>query len=94
MLKAATDYTAEEWRKIIDVNLTGTFLVAQAFGKEWLAANPDVGGEAGGGGKGASVVMTGSMSGHVANFGLECAAYNASKAGVGVVLCSDTGLEQ
>ena len=31
---------------------------------------------------GASIVFTGSMSGHVANFGLECAAYNASKAGV------------
>lgn len=82
MLKAATDYTPEEFRKIIDVNVTGTFLVASLFAREWEKQRgkgpvPDVAEEGS-----ASVVMIGSMSGHVANLGLECAAYNASKAAV------------
>lgn len=78
-LKAALDYTPEDFRKVIDVNLTGTFFCAQAFAKEWFAKNPDGTGKAG---EGASIVLTGSMSGHVANSGLLCASYNASKAGV------------
>ena len=78
-LKPALDYTPEEFRKVIDVNLTGTFFCAQAFAREWFARNEGVDGTAG---KGASIVLTGSMSGHVANAGLLCTAYNASKAGV------------
>jgi NAD(P)-dependent dehydrogenase (short-subunit alcohol dehydrogenase family) len=78
-LKPALEYTPEDFRKVIDVNLTGTFFCAQAFAKEWFERNPGVDGTAG---KGASIVLTGSMSGHVANAGLLCTAYNASKAGV------------
>jgi NAD(P)-dependent dehydrogenase (short-subunit alcohol dehydrogenase family) len=78
-LKAALDYTPEDFRKIIDVNLTGTFFCAQAFAKEWFERNPNGSGQAG---QGASIVLTGSMSGHVANAGLLCTSYNASKAGV------------
>jgi NAD(P)-dependent dehydrogenase (short-subunit alcohol dehydrogenase family) len=78
-LKAALDYTPEDFRKVIDVNLTGTFFCAQAFAREWLERNPHGNGTAG---QGASIVLTGSMSGHVANAGLLCASYNASKAGV------------
>jgi len=78
-LKAALDYTPADFRKVIDVNLTGTFFCAQAFAKEWFEKNPNGNGKAG---SGASIVLTGSMSGHVANADLLCAAYNASKAGV------------
>jgi NAD(P)-dependent dehydrogenase (short-subunit alcohol dehydrogenase family) len=78
-LKAALDYTPADFRKVIDVNLTGTFFCAQAFAKEWFEKNPNENGQAG---IGASIVLTGSMSGHVANVDLLCAAYNASKAGV------------
>lgn len=91
MLKSALEYEPEEIRRIVDVNLTGSFLCAQAFAREYIKRNPTDGG--GGGAKGvleapvrgaggASIVFTGSMSGHIANYGLECAAYNASKAGV------------
>lgn len=102
MLKPALDYTPEQIRKIFDVNLTGSFLCAQAFAKEFINRNPGpnaqttpssaqqpASGQPGvepstglAGDGGASIVFTGSMSAHVANFGLECAAYNASKAGV------------
>jgi NAD(P)-dependent dehydrogenase (short-subunit alcohol dehydrogenase family) len=82
-LKPALDYTPEDFRKVIDVNLTGTFFCAQAFAREWFERNPGLSGKAG---VGASIVLTGSMSGHVANAGLTCAAYNASKAGVSYIL--------
>jgi NAD(P)-dependent dehydrogenase (short-subunit alcohol dehydrogenase family) len=78
-VKPALEYTPEDFRRVIDVNLTGTFFCAQAFAKNWFERNPDCSGKAG---EGASVVLTGSMSGHVANAGLLCASYNASKAGV------------
>lgn len=78
-IKPALEYTPEEFRKVIDVNLTGTFFCAQAFAREWFERHPNVDGSAG---RGASIVLTGSMSGHVANAGLMCTAYNASKAGV------------
>ena len=88
MLKPALEYTPEGARKIVDVNLTGSFFCAQAFAAKYLetsqaAAQPRVDPQTGlvtGGG--ASIVFTGSMSGHVANYGLESCMYNASKAGV------------
>ncbi|WVQ80486.1 hypothetical protein IAT38_002591 [Cryptococcus sp. DSM 104549] len=75
----ATSYPLDKFRKVLDVNLLGTFLCAQAFAIEWFKAHPH---SDGGSGEGAAIVMTGSMSGHIANLGLNCAAYNASKAGV------------
>src|SRR6187551_2430047 len=33
------DMTLEQWQKVIDVNLTGCFLFAQAAGREMLKAN-------------------------------------------------------
>ncbi|WVO17637.1 hypothetical protein L204_105334 [Cryptococcus depauperatus] len=80
VMTPAVEFSAAIFRKVIDVNLTGTFLCAQAFAREWFSRHPNTDGKAGNGG--ASIVMTGSMSGHVANLGIECAAYNASKAGV------------
>ena len=34
--KPAEDYTTEDWRQIIDVNLTGVFLMAQAVGRQMI----------------------------------------------------------
>ncbi|WVF66468.1 hypothetical protein IAT40_001208 [Kwoniella sp. CBS 6097] len=80
IMMPALEYSTDKFRKVIDVDLTGTFLCAQAFAKEWFKRHPSMDGQAGVGG--ASIAMTGSMSGHIANLGIECAAYNASKAGV------------
>ena len=60
----------EQWRRMIDVNLTGIFLSCQAEGRAMLAH-----------GKGA-IVNIASMSGSIVNRGLNQAHYNSSKAGV------------
>jgi NAD(P)-dependent dehydrogenase (short-subunit alcohol dehydrogenase family) len=60
----------EQWRRVIDVNLTGVFLSSQAEGRAMLAH-----------GRGA-IVNIASMSGSIVNRGLLQAHYNASKAGV------------
>lgn len=84
----AVDYKVEDFKKVVDVNLTGTFMCAQAFGKEYLRRHPHEGGavdkveDSLAPSKGASIVMTASMSGSIANQYIECVAYNASKAGV------------
>lgn len=90
IMMPATSYDTAKFRKVIDVDLTGTFLCAQAFAHEWFERHPNIDGAAGM--KGASIAMTGSMSGHVANLGIECAAYNASKAGV-IQLAKNLALE-
>lgn len=59
------------FRRLIDINLTGTFLMSQAVGKAMIAA-----------GKPGSIVLVASMSGSVVNFPQEQSCYNASKAGV------------
>ena len=66
----AEEMTFENWKKVIDVNLTGVFLTAQAAGKVML--------EQGYG----SIINTASMSGHIVNVPQPQCAYNASKAGV------------
>ena len=58
------------WRKVLDVNLNGSFWCAQAFGRNMLAA-----------GRG-SIVNVGSMSGFIVNRPQGQAHYNASKAAV------------
>ncbi|KIR75291.1 short-chain dehydrogenase [Cryptococcus deuterogattii CA1014] len=90
IMMPATSYDTAKFRKVIDVDLTGTFLCAQAFAHEWFERHPNIDGAAGV--EGASIAMTGSMSGHVANLGIECAAYNASKAGV-IQLAKNLALE-
>jgi NAD(P)-dependent dehydrogenase (short-subunit alcohol dehydrogenase family) len=69
--KDSVDMTAGEWRKVIDVNLTGTFFSAQAFGRELLTA-----------GLPGSAVLIASMSGSIVNVPQWAASYNASKAAV------------
>jgi NAD(P)-dependent dehydrogenase (short-subunit alcohol dehydrogenase family) len=66
----AEDLTADDWRRMIDVNLTGVFLAAQAEARVMLANG------------GGSIVNMASMSGTIANRGLTQAHYNAAKAGV------------
>ncbi|MDB5469046.1 MAG: oxidoreductase [Caulobacter sp.] len=60
----------DRWRKVIDVNLNGTFWCAREFGKQMLAQGAG------------SIVNVGSMSGFIVNRPQGQAHYNASKAAV------------
>lgn len=66
----AEEMTFEQWKKVIDINLSGVFLTATAAGKYMLAHG------------GGSIINTASMSGHIVNVPQPQCAYNASKAGV------------
>lgn len=66
----AEEMTFEQWKKVIDINLTGVYLTATAAGKYMLAHG------------GGSIINTASMSGHIVNVPQPQCAYNASKAGV------------
>lgn len=65
------DVEAKTWRKVLDVNLTGTFLSCQAFARAVVAA-----------GGTATIVNVSSMSAFVVNIPQHQASYNTSKAGV------------
>lgn len=52
----AVDIPADAFRKLLDVNVMGTFLVVQAAGKVMLRQRSS-----------GSIVLVASMSGHVAN---------------------------
>lgn len=67
----SVDVTAAEWRKVIDVNLTGTFFAAQAFGRGLLEAELP-----------GSAVLISSMSAEIVNVPQWAASYNSSKAAV------------
>ena len=69
-IKAET-YDPAMFRRLIDINLTGSFLMAQAVGRSMMKA-----------GKPGSLVLVASMSGSVVNYPQEQSCYNASKAGV------------
>lgn len=64
-------YDREKFRRLIDVNLTGTFLITQAIGKTMIKDK-----------KTGSIILVASMSGSVVNYPQEQSCYNASKAGV------------
>lgn len=66
----AEEMTYEQWRKVIDINLNGVFLVAQAAGKAMIKQQRG------------SIINTASMSGHIVNEPQPQCAYNASKAAV------------
>ena len=70
----AIDVSLEEWSRVIDVNLTGTFLMCQRFARELVAAKA-----------GGSIVNIASMSGLIVNVPQPQAAYNTSKAGVSML---------
>jgi NAD(P)-dependent dehydrogenase (short-subunit alcohol dehydrogenase family) len=65
------DAAPESWRRVIDINLTGTFLCCQALGR---ACRDD--------GHPGAIVNVSSMSGRVVNVPQHQASYNASKAAV------------
>ncbi|KAG6087460.1 hypothetical protein E4U30_007175 [Claviceps sp. LM220 group G6] len=69
-IKAET-YDPAMFRRLIDINLTGSFLMAQSVGRAMMAA-----------GKPGSIVLVASMSGTIVNYPQEQSCYNASKAGV------------
>lgn len=67
----AEEMTLAQWQKVININLTGVFLTAQAAGKLMIEQ-----------GSGGSIINTASMSAHIVNVPQPQCAYNASKAGV------------
>ncbi|KFY07751.1 hypothetical protein V492_06851 [Pseudogymnoascus sp. VKM F-4246] len=69
--EAALTYSAETCNRVLSVNVTGVLTSAQAVARAMLAH-----------GTPGSIALIASMSGTIANRGLPCAAYNASKAGV------------
>lgn len=62
------DYDLESWNKVIGINLTGTWLCAQAEAKAFIAQK-----------SGGKIINTASMSARICNCN---ASYNASKGGV------------
>ncbi|KAB8204507.1 hypothetical protein BDV34DRAFT_213782 [Aspergillus parasiticus] len=65
----ALDLTAQDWRKMFEVNTTGAWLIAQAAARSMAAK-----------GNGGSIVLMASVSAHIANFPQPQVHYNASKA--------------
>lgn len=66
----AEEMTFEQWKKVIDINLTGVYLCSTAAGRQMLKQGYG------------SIINTASMSGHIVNVPQPQCAYNASKAGV------------
>ncbi len=73
------DLDAQDWRSVVEVNLTGTFLSARAFARRVIGA-----------GRTGSIVTVTSMNGVAA--GPNAGAYGATKAGV-ALLTSQMALE-
>ena len=63
--------SSNQFRKVIDINLTGSFLCAQAAAKHMIESKT-----------GGSILFTASISAHSTNYPQPQAAYNASKAAV------------
>src|SRR4051794_31122331 len=63
------DLPVDEWRKVIDVNLNGTFYMSRAFGRHMVDR-----------GEGGSIVNISSIAGKM--MAANTAAYSASKAGI------------
>ncbi|PKI85313.1 hypothetical protein MVES1_001248 [Malassezia vespertilionis] len=68
----ALEYPIDEFRKVLDVNITGVFITVQAAARV-MHAQPNVSG---------SIILIASMSGTVVNRDQNWVAYNTSKAGV------------
>ncbi|KAJ3710907.1 hypothetical protein DFJ43DRAFT_1135173 [Lentinula guzmanii] len=67
----AHELKAEDWKRVLDVNVTGSWFCAQAVGKKLIAQK-----------SGGSILFTASISGHRVNFPQPQVAYNTSKAAV------------
>ncbi|ORY13060.1 hypothetical protein BCR34DRAFT_600182 [Clohesyomyces aquaticus] len=64
----AVSMSSAEWRRTHDINLTGSFLCAQAVARHFISQKT-----------GGSIVFTASISAHATNFPQPQAAYNSSK---------------
>lgn len=71
---AAEDLSFQEWQRMIDVNLTGVFLCAQAVGKKMIEQ-----------GTRGSIINISSICGHIVVVPQKQCHYNASKGGVGML---------
>jgi len=71
---ASTEVTPEEWQRVIEINLNGTFYACQSFARGLLAA-----------GKPGSAILISSMSAHIVNVPQFQASYHASKAAVSML---------
>ena len=76
----AEEMSYENWKKVMDLNLNGIFLVAQTVGKIMIKQGYG------------SIINTSSMSGLIANNPQEQCSYNASKAGV-IMLTKSLAME-
>jgi len=68
---SALEFSISTVTKLLDVNVTGTFAIAQLCAREFQRTS-----------SASSVVLFASMSAHVYNKGVDTAAYNASKAAI------------
>ncbi len=69
--QAFPEATLENWRRVIDVNLTGVWLTARAAARAMIRQ-----------GEGGKIVATASIYGFVGGFAPSPGAYNAAKGGV------------
>ncbi|KAF8906705.1 hypothetical protein CPB85DRAFT_870465 [Mucidula mucida] len=67
----AIDITEHEWRRVIDINLNGSWFCAQAAARHMIAQK-----------SGGAIILVSSISGHMINFPQPQISYNVSKAGV------------
>ncbi|KAE9964518.1 hypothetical protein EG328_010408 [Venturia inaequalis] len=65
----ALDMPASQWRKVLEINTTGSFICAQAAARQMVKQ-----------GTGGSIIFTASISAHRVNYPQPQAAYNVSKA--------------
>ncbi|CEN62942.1 Putative Dehydrogenase with different specificitie [Aspergillus calidoustus] len=65
-----------QWRRILDINTTGSFICAQAAAKHMVEQGKNIQGPGGGG----SITFIASISAHRVNYPQPQAAYNVSKA--------------
>lgn len=72
---AVVDLALDAWRKVIDVNLNGTFYMSRAFGRALIEQ-----------GQGGSIVNISSVGGKL--MAAQTAAYAASKAGIHALTCA------
>jgi NAD(P)-dependent dehydrogenase (short-subunit alcohol dehydrogenase family) len=71
IMGGALDLNFSDWKRILDVNVNGVFLVARAFAKKLIAEN-----------KPGSVINMASISASIVNLPQSQTAYNTSKAAV------------
>ncbi|KAL4890297.1 hypothetical protein BDV59DRAFT_184711 [Aspergillus ambiguus] len=67
----SVEFPVERFRELMDINVAGTFLAAQAVAREMRKSNVS-----------GSMVLVASMSGTVVNQGVDTAAYNSSKSAI------------